>query len=280
MKGSWAVGLATVAAVALYAERFQVGRLLVGAGLPGAAVVFFDDPAWRGAALLSAGRADAAAAVLRQTRSPEAAYNLGNALATLGDYRSALKAYDLALSRDPDNEDARINRGIVERVLAVAKTDEETKGGVANAGARIDHDPSRMDTTDDTADARSASGEGMVGNREGRSDNNQAGSGEVGRKGSGASDETEAGQGSSSGSATDAAGRAGEGGGSTSAAESETADRRKTETVADREAQQATNQWLAAIPDDPSRWLKVKFAEERKRRVDLRIAVQPGGDGW
>lgn len=280
MKPVWIVGFAAVAAVAVYAERFQVGRLLAGAGLPGAAAVFLDDPAWRGAALLAAGRTDDAADVLRQTRSPEAAYNLGNALARLGDYASALKAYDLALSRDPDNEDARINRGIVERIVAVATTEEKPKGGVANAGARIDHDPSRMDTTDDTADAKSASGEGMVGNREGRSDNNQAGSGEVGRKGSGASDETEAGQGASSGSATDAAGRAGEGGGATSAAASEEADKRKTEAVVAREAQQATNQWLAAIPDDPSRWLKVKFAEERKRRVDLRIAVQPGGDGW
>lgn len=273
-------GAVALVAVGAYAERFQIGRLLAGLGAPGAASVFFDDPAWRGAALLAAGRPEQASAVLRRTRSPEAAYNLGNALVLAGDPATALKAYDLALSRDPDNEDARINRGIVERLLATARPAEPPKGGVANAGARIDHQSSSSDTSDETSDALAAGGEGMVGNREGRSDNAQAGSGEVGRKGSGASDDTAAGQGTSSGSATDAAGQAGEGGGATSVASSEAADRRRSEVVAARESRQATNQWLASIADDPSRWLKLKFAEERKRRVDRRVAVQPGGDGW
>ncbi len=61
------------------------GRLLLRWGMPSLAASVLHDPAWRGFALYQAGRHEEALAALRATRSPEAAYNLGNALARTGD---------------------------------------------------------------------------------------------------------------------------------------------------------------------------------------------------
>jgi Ca-activated chloride channel homolog len=75
------------------------------------------DPAWRGAAAYRAKDYAAAAQALQQAKSSDAPYNLGNALAKLGRYPDAIKAYDRALQLDPHNEDARANRKTVEEAM-------------------------------------------------------------------------------------------------------------------------------------------------------------------
>lgn len=75
------------------------------------------DPAWHGAAAYRAKDYAAAAQALDQVKSADAQYNLGNALAKLGRYSDALKAYDRALQLDSHNEDARINRKAVEEAM-------------------------------------------------------------------------------------------------------------------------------------------------------------------
>ena len=47
----------------------------------------------------------------------DAQYNRGNALARAGDLAAALKAYDAALARDPNNRDARHNRDLVAKAM-------------------------------------------------------------------------------------------------------------------------------------------------------------------
>lgn len=86
-------------------------------GHAGQAQQLAQDPAWRGAAAYRAGDYAAAAQALQQAKGIDAPYNLGNALARLGRYRDAIKAYDLALQRNPHNDDARTNRKLVEDAM-------------------------------------------------------------------------------------------------------------------------------------------------------------------
>ncbi|MBN2809877.1 MAG: VWA domain-containing protein [Deltaproteobacteria bacterium] len=75
------------------------------------------DPDWQAAADYRAGKFKEAAAALEKRASAQAQYNRGNALARAEKLEEALKAYDQALQNDPNLEDARFNRDLVEKVI-------------------------------------------------------------------------------------------------------------------------------------------------------------------
>jgi Ca-activated chloride channel family protein len=84
------------------------------------------DPALRGAAAYRAGNYPAAVQALQQARGADAPYNLGNALAKLGRYPEAIKAYDHALQLNPHNDDARANRKAVEDAMRQQKQQQKS----------------------------------------------------------------------------------------------------------------------------------------------------------
>ncbi len=84
------------------------------------------DPALRGAAAYRAGNYPAAVQALQQARGADAPYNLGNALAKLGRYPEAIKAYDHALQLNPHNDDARANRKAVEDAMRRQKQQQKS----------------------------------------------------------------------------------------------------------------------------------------------------------
>lgn len=42
----------------------------------------------------------------------------------------------------------------------------------------------------------------------------------------------------------------------------------------------ASEEWLASLPDDPGRYLKLRIAAEHERRIRLGAALRPGDDRW
>jgi len=73
----------------------------------------FEDPNWRAAAEFRAGDFEASAATLEGMDTAEANYNRGNALAGAGQINPAIEAYERALEMNPDHEDARYNRDVL-----------------------------------------------------------------------------------------------------------------------------------------------------------------------
>jgi Ca-activated chloride channel family protein len=75
------------------------------------------DPAWKAASLYRDGKFKQAATALKPLTSATDLYNRGNALARAGELKKALAAYDQALKLDPKMENARFNRELVEKLL-------------------------------------------------------------------------------------------------------------------------------------------------------------------
>jgi Ca-activated chloride channel family protein len=93
----------------------QRGQRAFEADDPGRAAELFDDPEWLAAARYRAGDFAGSAEVLDGIESAEAHYNRGNALARAGEIGAAIQAYTDALELDADHEDALYNRDLLQR---------------------------------------------------------------------------------------------------------------------------------------------------------------------
>ncbi|MFU8816631.1 MAG: vWA domain-containing protein [Pseudomonadales bacterium] len=109
----------------LWQRRDQQAFQALRDGDPDAAAANFADPAWRAAALYRNGDYQAAADSFRRQESLAAQYNLGNALARQGEYRRAIEAYDQVLAADPQHDDASFNKALVEKLLEQQESAEQ-----------------------------------------------------------------------------------------------------------------------------------------------------------
>jgi Ca-activated chloride channel family protein len=81
------------------------------------AAALFQDRDWKAIANYRAGNYADSAAEFAEYDDTRNLYNLGNALALQGELESAIDAYDQVLEADPDDEDAAYNRDLVRQLL-------------------------------------------------------------------------------------------------------------------------------------------------------------------
>lgn len=84
----------------------------------------FENKDWKAAAQYQAGNFDKAAEQFQQTNN---FYNLGNALAKKGELEEALAAYEQAIKKNPNDNEAKENKKIVEEALEKQKQQQENK---------------------------------------------------------------------------------------------------------------------------------------------------------
>jgi Ca-activated chloride channel family protein len=77
----------------------------------------FESPEWKATAQYRAGDYAAATDAFSRIDTANGHYNRGNALAKAGKLQDAIKAYDEALKRDANLDDAKKNRDLVEKLL-------------------------------------------------------------------------------------------------------------------------------------------------------------------
>jgi Ca-activated chloride channel family protein len=95
----------------------QRAERLLRQGHPAEAARLYTDPRRKAYAELQSGSFAQAAHDLASLDDSDSQYNRGNALARAGQLQAAIKAYDAALARNPNNRDAHYNRDLVERAL-------------------------------------------------------------------------------------------------------------------------------------------------------------------
>jgi len=99
----------------LWYTRDQQAERRLQAGEPDEAAALFKDPDWQAVAQYRAGDYAASAHNFAESEDTRSLYNLGNALARQGELESAIDAYEEVLERDPDYEDARYNRDLLQQ---------------------------------------------------------------------------------------------------------------------------------------------------------------------
>ncbi|WP_439102423.1 VWA domain-containing protein [Congregibacter sp.] len=222
------------------------------------AAALFEDPAWRGTAAFSDEDYATAAAAFSAEDNADAWYNRGNALAAQGELEGAINAYKQSLERDPDREDAQKNLATLEQLLEQQQQQEQESQQGDSQQQPQDSDGSQEQQSGDGSqeDQQSQQSQDNSGEQnsqqEGSSDQSQSESGD--RQSNEESDSEQGSQGNSE--------------------QSEEATRRpmpqpeidNSAMQEDLEKDQAMQQWLRRVPDDPSGLLREKFRFESRQR--------------
>jgi Ca-activated chloride channel family protein len=111
----------------LWTRRDQQAYEAMQAEQPAVAAELFEDPEWRAAAEYRSGNYAGSAATLAPLRATDDHYNRGNALAREGGLEAAIEAYDQALALDPEHEDAIYNRALLEELLEQQNEEQENQ---------------------------------------------------------------------------------------------------------------------------------------------------------
>lgn len=111
------------------------------------AAAVFSDAGQKGVAFYRGGDFESAAAVFGRIRTPQAAYNRGNALVMLGRYDEAIESYEKALEEQAGWKQAEENLAIArarKALLAPPDTDSGGTGGQLGADEIVFDDTGRV----------------------------------------------------------------------------------------------------------------------------------------
>ncbi|OQK15310.1 hypothetical protein AU255_17715 [Methyloprofundus sedimenti] len=247
----------------------------------------FTDPAWQAAARYKADQKLSEDEQMLPATTDTGYYNQGNVLAKSGQLEQAISAYDEALKLNPDNEDARYNKELVEKALEEEQQKQQQQDQDKNQQQQQDQKEQQEDQSGDQQDQQEQQ-KNQSGDQQDQQDQQDGQSEEQSEqqkpKSSADADdnkpqdpaaETEQEQNKESEQQQNAEARKQENAEQEQEKEPE-ATQASEENVQDSEQQQASEQWLKRIPDDPSGLLKRKF----KYQYGQQKQQQNSGQQW
>ena len=215
------------------------------------AATLFEAPDWRGTAHYEAGDFRSSSAEFGKLDSADALYNRGNALALSGDFQGAIDSYSKSLEVEPDQQDAIDNRELVKSLLEQQQQEQQGNDQDSNSEQSDQEGESQDSESDSSQQEQDSSSE----SQEGSSD---------------PSDQQPSDQ--ESQPAAD-----GEMSEDMNPSELEQATEEQLARFNEAlEEQQALEQWLRRVPDDPGGLLRRKFRYQTIQR--LRNGEEPDED--
>lgn len=118
----------------LWQRKDQQGQKLLNEGEVGEAAETFRNPEWRGTANYRAGDYAAAQEDFSLSNDPQGQYNLGNSLVQQGNYEQAIEAYNKALEQTPQFADAAHNRDIAKKLQELQERQQQQQQSQQQSG--------------------------------------------------------------------------------------------------------------------------------------------------
>ncbi len=239
----------------LWLTKDQQAQRLLDEGSAADAASIFDNPNWRAVANYRAGEYGGSAAGFAEIEDVQSLYNLGNALAKLGEFESAIGAFEEVLEQNPDDEDALYNRDLLKDMLEQQQDSEGGEQGnqenssEAGGGAQQSEGESESDQSGEEGQAGDPGAEGEQGESSVRDEEamNQ--------------EDMEAMQAELERAAQEAMEESAE------AQEQQGMTQEQAEAMRRaQEQEQAMEQWLRRIPNDPGGLLRRKFRYQYQRQ--------------
>ena len=234
----------------LWLRNDQQGRRAMEAQNYEQAAELFEDPAWKSSAQYRAENYQGALESLEGLNDIESHYNRGNSLARLGRYPEALAAYDKALAEAPDHADAQFNKELVERELQRQQAQQQQQQGQKQEENK-DNQQAQENEGQATPSEQQAEQRQEPRSEQGQEEPQQP---EQGQETERQSEK----QPTQQQEAQQSPGR--------QQAEQEDRQLARNESLTPDEEQQAVEQWLRRIPDDPSGLLRRKFLHQYQQR--------------
>ncbi len=280
--------LAMLTGTKLFADDNLIAHRLFTQGSFAEAAEIYTDPSWKGIAMYRSGQWWRAAEAFIRADDAVSLYNLGNTYVKMSFYELALEAYQQALLKQPDFEDADFNAELMRKLLSLEQ-DEKGQSALERQGEEIDRVESdgneqaggSSDEKSDEPQDREDSGNDREGDTDDRGPAPEAIA--AGDSGEAGSDDTMEDDGSPEGgsnkgteSDTHTENNASTGAeGKDSASDAQAASMRAT-----LEAVQADEQWLNQINHDAKKYLQKRIELELARRHAAGENAPEGGSLW
>lgn len=255
----------------LWFTQDQQAQTLMDKGQYDEAQHTFKRDDWQAAAAYRAGDYKHAAELYRAMENESGYYNLGNALAHMGQYEQAIAAYNKALAIDPDHQDALHNRNLIKEQLKKDKQQarQEKKQSEQNDKQQNKQQPQSSEKKSGSQEQNNAQSQSAPDNQMKKQDKQeqekqqrqeQAQKNRHSESKEEKQSEKENKQDEHEPQSQDKRPEKAQQNDPNKHAQNSSA------SQSDRETQQAKEQWLRVIPDDPGGLLRQKFLRDHLRR--------------
>ena len=221
----------------------QQAQALLEEGAAAEAIDLFEDPEWRAVAQYRAEDYAASAAAFAEREDTRSLYNLGNAMARQGEFESAIDAYEQVLEIDPGHEDAAFNRDLLQQLQEQQEQqqnegDQQESSDQQSDGEQSEGDSESQEQSADSesqSDSESQEGDASQRDQEGSEEDLEALQEELQRAAEEAAQQEQ------------------------QLAQQQLTPEQLEALRREQEQQQAMEQWLRRIPNDPGGLLRRKF---------------------